>query len=59
VASIHATFFSCLPAGEQLYDPDTNTVAAVNEEYKNQCVANSMNSKGMFKLINGLDLQEN
>jgi hypothetical protein len=54
VASIHATFFSCLAAGEQLYDPDINTVAAVNEEYKNQCVANSMNSKGMFKLIQRL-----
>jgi hypothetical protein len=57
VASIHATVFSCLrrrAAGDQLYDPDTNTVAAVNDEYKNQFVANSMSSKGMFKLIQRL-----
>ncbi|KAK3129374.1 hypothetical protein QOZ80_6BG0478560 [Eleusine coracana subsp. coracana] len=57
VASIHATVFSCLrkrATGDQLYDPDTNTVALVNEEYKNQCVANSMSSKGMFKLIQRL-----
>ncbi|XBH80942.1 hypothetical protein VPH35_106592 [Triticum aestivum] len=35
VASIHATFFSCLrrrATGEQLYNADTNTAAAVNEE---------------------------
>ena len=57
VASIHATVFSCLrrrATGEQLYNPDTNTAATVNEEYKNQCVANSMSSKGMFKLIQRL-----
>ncbi|KAF0911480.1 hypothetical protein E2562_011130 [Oryza meyeriana var. granulata] len=57
VASIHATVFSCLrrrAAGDQLYDPATNTVAVVNEEYKNQCTANSMSSKGMFKLIQRL-----
>jgi hypothetical protein len=57
VASIHATVFSSLrrrAAGDQLYDPGTNTVAAVNDEYKNQCVANSMSSKGMFKLIQRL-----
>lgn len=57
VASIHATVFSCLRRranGDQLYDPDTNMVALVNEEYKNQCVANSMSSKGMFKLIQRL-----
>lgn len=57
VASIHATVFSSLrrrAAGDQLYDPDTNTVAAVNDEYKNQCVANSVSSKGMFKLIQRL-----
>ncbi|KAE8767347.1 P-loop NTPase domain-containing protein LPA1 [Hordeum vulgare] len=57
VASIHATVFSCLRrrgTGEHLYNPDTNTAAAVNEEYKNQCVANSMSSKGMFKLIQRL-----
>uniref|UniRef100_J3N0D6 Uncharacterized protein n=2 Tax=Oryza brachyantha TaxID=4533 RepID=J3N0D6_ORYBR len=57
VASIHATVFSCLrrrAAGDQLYDPATNTVAVVNEEYKNQCMANSMSSKGMFKLIQRL-----
>ncbi|KAG8050226.1 hypothetical protein GUJ93_ZPchr0009g2427 [Zizania palustris] len=57
VASIHATVFSCLrrrATGDQLYDPDTNTVAVVNEEYKNQCMANSVSSKGMFKLIQRL-----
>ncbi|KAG8644634.1 hypothetical protein MANES_11G149400v8 [Manihot esculenta] len=54
VAAIHATVFSCLrrrEAGEPLYDPATNTVAAVDEEYRNQCAANSMSSKGMFQLI--------
>lgn len=57
VAAIHATVFSCLrrrATGDQLCDSDTNTIAAVNEEYKNQCVANSMSSKGMFKLIQRL-----
>ncbi|CAD6219979.1 unnamed protein product [Miscanthus lutarioriparius] len=57
VASIHATVFSCLRRrgnGDQLYDSEANTVAIVNEEYKNQCVANSMSSKGMFKLIQRL-----
>ncbi|XP_027102420.1 P-loop NTPase domain-containing protein LPA1 homolog 2-like isoform X2 [Coffea arabica] len=54
VAAIHATVFCCLrrrEAGEQLYDPVTNTVAIVAEEYKNQCAANSLSSKGMFQLI--------
>ncbi|KAL2471024.1 P-loop NTPase domain-containing protein LPA11 [Abeliophyllum distichum] len=54
VAAIHATVFSCLrrrEAGEQLYDPTTNTVTAVDEEYRNQCAANSLTSKGMFQLI--------
>ncbi|KAL8193224.1 hypothetical protein R6Q57_026805 [Mikania cordata] len=54
VAAIHATVFSCLrrrDTGEQLYDPTTNTVFVVNEEYRNQCVANSLSSKGMFQLI--------
>ncbi|XP_052177138.1 P-loop NTPase domain-containing protein LPA1 homolog 1-like isoform X2 [Diospyros lotus] len=54
VAAIHATVFSCLrrcEAGEQLYDPVTNTVTVVDEEYRNQCVANSLSSKGMFQLI--------
>ncbi|XP_077221679.1 P-loop NTPase domain-containing protein LPA1 homolog 1-like isoform X2 [Tasmannia lanceolata] len=54
VASIHATVFSCLrrrEAGEQLYDPTTNTVALIDEEYRNQCAANSLSSKGMFQLI--------
>ncbi|KAF2292169.1 hypothetical protein GH714_014748 [Hevea brasiliensis] len=54
VAAIHATVFSCLrrrEAGEPLYDPATNTVAVVDEEYRNQCAANSMSSKGMFQLI--------
>ncbi|CAI9761525.1 unnamed protein product [Fraxinus pennsylvanica] len=54
VAAIHATVFSCLrrrEAGEQLYDPTTNTVSVVDEEYRNQCTANSLSSKGMFQLI--------
>uniref|UniRef100_A0A7N0VBY7 Uncharacterized protein n=1 Tax=Kalanchoe fedtschenkoi TaxID=63787 RepID=A0A7N0VBY7_KALFE len=54
VAAIHATVFGCLrrrDAGEQLYDDTKKTVALVNEEYKNQCDANSMSSKGMFQLI--------
>jgi len=54
VAAIHATVFSCLrrrEAGETLYDSTTNTVFVVDEEYRNQCVANSLSSKGMFQLI--------
>lgn len=54
VAAIHATVFSCLrrrETGEQLYDSTTNTVTLIDDEYRNQCVANSMNSKGMFQLI--------
>lgn len=54
VAAIHATVFSCLrrrETGEQLYDPTTNTVNAVYEEFRNQCAADSLSSKGMFQLI--------
>ncbi|KAI9077117.1 hypothetical protein K1719_040939 [Acacia pycnantha] len=54
VAAIHATVFSCLrrrEAGEQLYDPIRCTVTVVDEEYRNQCAANSLSSKGMFQLI--------
>ncbi|KAL6633302.1 hypothetical protein ACP70R_025973 [Stipagrostis hirtigluma subsp. patula] len=54
VAAIHATVFSCLrrrEAGEQLYDPNTNTVSVVDEEYRNQRAANTLGSKGMFQLI--------
>ncbi|KAJ0908841.1 putative P-loop containing nucleoside triphosphate hydrolase [Helianthus annuus] len=54
VAAIHATVFSCLrrrETGEQLYDPATNTVCLVDEEFRNQCVADSLSSKGMFQLI--------
>lgn len=54
VAAIHATLFSCLKrreAGEQLYDPATNTVSIIHEEYKNQCAAHSLSSKGIFQLI--------
>ncbi|XP_054812500.1 P-loop NTPase domain-containing protein LPA1 homolog 1-like isoform X2 [Prosopis cineraria] len=54
VAAIHATVFSCLrrrEAGELLYDPTRNTVTVVDEEYRNQCAANSLSSKGMFQLI--------
>ncbi|XP_024984424.1 P-loop NTPase domain-containing protein LPA1 homolog 2-like isoform X4 [Cynara cardunculus var. scolymus] len=54
VAAIHATVFSSLrrrDAGEPLYDSTTNTVFVVDEEYRNQCVANSLGSKRMFQLI--------
>ncbi|KAJ8751374.1 hypothetical protein K2173_016571 [Erythroxylum novogranatense] len=54
VAAIHATVFSCLrrrETGEHLYDPVRNTVSLVDEEYRNQCAANSLSSKGMFQLI--------
>ncbi|KAK4753773.1 hypothetical protein SAY87_001877 [Trapa incisa] len=54
VAAIHATVFSCLrrlEAGEPLYDSATNKVSVIDEEYRNQCAANSLNSKGMFQLI--------
>ncbi|CAI9268471.1 unnamed protein product [Lactuca saligna] len=54
VAAIHATVFSCLrrrDSGEPLYDSATNTVFVIDEEYRNQCVANSIGSKGMFQLI--------
>lgn len=53
VAAIHATVFSCLRRREteKLYDPTTNTVPVVDEEYRNQCAANSLSSKGMFQLI--------
>ncbi|XP_019709721.1 P-loop NTPase domain-containing protein LPA1 [Elaeis guineensis] len=54
VAAIHATVFGCLrrrEAGEQLYDPTTNTVSVIHEEHRNQCAANSLSSKGMFQLI--------
>ncbi|KAF5744735.1 hypothetical protein HS088_TW07G00314 [Tripterygium wilfordii] len=58
VAAIHATVFSCLrrrETGEQLYDLTTNTVSVVDEEYRNQCAANSLSSKGMFQLIQRKD----
>lgn len=54
VAAIHATVFSCLrrhEAGEKFYDPATNTVTVIDEEYRNQCVADSLSSKGMYQLI--------
>lgn len=54
VAAIHATVFGCLrrrEAGEAFYDSITNTVSVIEEEYRNQCAANSLNSKGMFQLI--------
>ncbi|KAJ0967326.1 hypothetical protein J5N97_024243 [Dioscorea zingiberensis] len=54
VAAIQATVFSCLrrrEAGDQLYDPTTNTVSVIDEEYRNQCAATSLSSKGMFQLI--------
>ncbi|KAA8550348.1 hypothetical protein F0562_002032 [Nyssa sinensis] len=62
VAAIHATVFSCLrrrEAGEQLYDPTRNTVAVIDEEYRNQRAANSLSSKGMFQLIQRKDSSRN
>lgn len=38
-------------AGEQLYDAVRNTVPIIDEEYRNQCAANSLSSKCMFQLI--------
>lgn len=54
VAAIHATVFSCLrrrEVGEKLYDPSRNIVTIIDDEYRNQCAANSLSSKGMFQLI--------
>lgn len=54
VASIHATIFACLrkrEAGEPFYDEMTNTAKLVDEEYKNQCAASSLGSKGMLQII--------
>ncbi|KAG6681962.1 hypothetical protein I3842_13G115800 [Carya illinoinensis] len=54
VAAIHATVFSCLrrrDTGDHLYDLTTNTVTVIDEEYRNQCAANSLTSKGMFQLL--------
>ncbi|KAH7297126.1 hypothetical protein KP509_26G054900 [Ceratopteris richardii] len=54
VASIHATIFASLrrrEGGEPFYDELTNTVKLVNDEFKNQCAANSLGSKGMLQLI--------
>ena len=58
VAAIHATVFSCLrrrAAGEPLYDAVTNTVPVVEEEYRNQCTANWLSSKGMYQMIQRKD----
>ncbi|CAA0840512.1 P-loop NTPase domain-containing protein LPA1 homolog 2 [Striga hermonthica] len=54
VAIIHATVFGCLrrrESGDPLYDPVTNKVPAMDEEYRSQCTAYSLSSKGMFQLI--------
>lgn len=54
VASIHATIFACLrkrEGGEPFYDELTNTVKLVDDEFKHQCAANSLGSKGMLQLI--------
>ncbi|KAL4560886.1 hypothetical protein LXL04_033042 [Taraxacum kok-saghyz] len=54
VAAIHATVFSCLRrrnSDSDLYDSATNTVMVIDEEYRNQCMANCIGSKGMFQLI--------
>ncbi|XP_047330978.1 P-loop NTPase domain-containing protein LPA1 homolog 2-like [Impatiens glandulifera] len=58
VAAIHATVFSCLrkrASGEKLFDAATNTVMAVDEEYRNKHAANSMSSKKMSQLIQRKD----
>ncbi|XP_019413944.1 PREDICTED: P-loop NTPase domain-containing protein LPA1 homolog 1-like isoform X2 [Lupinus angustifolius] len=62
VAAIHATVFSCLrrrEVGEHLYDPARNIATVVYEEYRNQCAANSLSSKGMFQLIRRKDSSRN
>ncbi|KAJ3672176.1 hypothetical protein LUZ60_006897 [Juncus effusus] len=54
VAAIHATVFGCLrrrESGENLYDTITNTVPILSEEYRNQCISNSLSSKGVLQLI--------
>lgn len=54
VALIHATLFGCLrrrEVREPLYDATTNTVSVIYEEYRNQCVADSLSSKGILQLI--------
>ncbi|XP_043691214.1 P-loop NTPase domain-containing protein LPA1 homolog 2-like [Telopea speciosissima] len=54
VASIHSTIFSCLrrrQMGVPLYDVATNTVKTISDEYRKHCDANSISSKGMFRLI--------
>ncbi|XP_042507165.1 P-loop NTPase domain-containing protein LPA1 homolog 2-like [Macadamia integrifolia] len=54
VASIHSTIFSCLrrqQMGASFYDAATNTAKVVCEEYCKHCNANSISSKGMFRLI--------
>ncbi|CAA0815051.1 P-loop NTPase domain-containing protein LPA1 homolog 2 [Striga hermonthica] len=53
MAVIHATVFSCLrrrAIGDQLYDPLTNTISTVDEEYRNQRAVTS-EGKGIFQLI--------
>ncbi|XP_010279555.1 PREDICTED: P-loop NTPase domain-containing protein LPA1 homolog [Nelumbo nucifera] len=54
VAAIHSTIFSCLrrrQMGVSLYDMVTNTVKVINEEYSKHYDANSVSSKGMFRMI--------
>ncbi|XP_042481219.1 P-loop NTPase domain-containing protein LPA1 homolog 2-like isoform X2 [Macadamia integrifolia] len=54
VASIHSTIFSCLrrrQMGVSLYDVATNTAKMISDEYRKHCDANSISSKGMFRLI--------
>lgn len=54
VTIIHATVLSCLrrrKSGECLYNPTTDTVPLIDEEYRNQCATNSLSSKRMFQLI--------
>ncbi|KAG9454753.1 hypothetical protein H6P81_007657 [Aristolochia fimbriata] len=58
VALIHSTVFCCLrrrEMGANLYDVATNTVKVVHEEYSKQCDANSVSSKGMFRMIQRQD----
>eukprot|EP00249_Psilotum_nudum_P020824 c27861_g1_i1 orf=42-1760(-) len=54
IAAIHATIFGCLrrrEGGDLLYDQMTNTVKVIDEEYRNQCAAKSLGSKGMLQLL--------
>ena len=54
VAAIHATVFACLrrrALGDRVYDPATNTLPVLAEEYAAQYAASRVGSKGMLHVI--------